>query len=69
MVCREVGALAKGRAEWGRRGARTGIYLCRSPRSRRFSLDLGIRRMSNACSGEPGEVPDEEVNAQLGNPG
>jgi len=25
--------------------------------------------MSNACSGEPGEVPDEEVNAHLGNPG
>ena len=25
--------------------------------------------MSNACSGEPGEVPDEEVNAHLGNTG
>src|SRR5262245_35965755 len=27
------------------------------------------RRVSNACSGEPGEIPDEEVNARLGNPG
>jgi Domain of unknown function (DUF4440) len=26
-------------------------------------------RVSNACSGEPGEVPDNEVNAHLGNPG
>jgi hypothetical protein len=69
MVRREVGGLAKGRAEGGRRGARTGIRLCRSPRSHRFSLDMGMRRVSNACSGEPGEVPDEEVNAQLGNPG
>jgi hypothetical protein len=25
--------------------------------------------VSNACSGEPGEVPDIEVNAHLGNPG
>jgi hypothetical protein len=25
--------------------------------------------VSNACSGEPGEIPDEEVNAHLGNPG
>jgi hypothetical protein len=28
-----------------------------------------MRRVSNACLGEPGEVPDEEVNAQPGNPG
>jgi hypothetical protein len=37
--------------------------------SRRFSLITGMRPVSNACSGEPGEVPDEEVNAHLGNPG
>ena len=24
---------------------------------------------SNASSGDPGEVPDDEVNAHLGNPG
>jgi hypothetical protein len=69
MVCREVGALAKGRAEGGRRRARTGICLCRSPRSRDFSLEMGMRRVSNACSGEPGAIPDEAVNAQLENPG
>ena len=28
-----------------------------------------MRPVSNACSGEPGEVPDDEVNAHLGNPG
>ena len=36
---------------------------------RRFSLDAGMRRVSNVCSGEPGEVPDNEVNTHLGNPG
>jgi hypothetical protein len=25
--------------------------------------------VSNACSGEPDEVPDNEVKAHLGNPG
>jgi hypothetical protein len=28
-----------------------------------------MRRVSNASSGEPGEVQDHEVNAHLGNPG
>jgi hypothetical protein len=28
-----------------------------------------MRRVCNACSGEPVEVPDNEVNAHLGNPG
>jgi hypothetical protein len=28
-----------------------------------------MRRGSNASSGDPGEVPDEEINAHLGNPG
>ena len=32
-------------------------------------LDTGMRPVSNACSREPGEVPDNEVNAHLGNPG
>jgi hypothetical protein len=35
----------------------------------RFFLDMGMRWVSNACSGEPGEVPSDEVNAHLGNPG
>jgi hypothetical protein len=34
-----------------------------------FSLDMGMRRVCNARSGGPGEIPDEEVNAQLENPG
>ena len=34
-----------------------------------FSLDTGMRPASNASSAEPGEVPDNEVNAHLGNPG
>ena len=41
----------------------------RPPRSRHFSLDTGTRRVSNARSGEAGDVPDDEVNAHLGNPG
>ena len=32
-------------------------------------LDTGIRPESNASSGEPVEVPDDEVIAHLGNPG
>ncbi len=28
-----------------------------------------MRPVSNACSGEPGEFPDDEVNAHLENPG
>jgi hypothetical protein len=32
-------------------------------------LDTGMRPVSNACSEGVGEVPDDEVNAHLGNPG
>jgi hypothetical protein len=42
---------------------------CRPPRSCRFFLDTVMRRGSNASSGGPGEVPDNQVNAHLGNPG
>jgi hypothetical protein len=31
-------------------------------------IDTGMRCVSNASSGEPGVVPDGEVNAHLGNP-
>ena len=34
-----------------------------------FSLDTGMRPVSNACPGKSGEVSDVEVNAHLGNPG
>ena len=37
--------------------------------SRRFSFDPAMRPVSNACSGEPREVPDAEVNPHRGNPG
>jgi len=37
--------------------------------SRGFSLDTGIGPVSNGGSCEPGEVPDDEVNDQMGNPG
>ena len=63
------GSLAEKRVERGRRGVRPGIRLCRPLQSRRFFLDKGMRPVSNACSGEPGEVPDDEVNAHLGNLG
>jgi hypothetical protein len=37
-----------------------------SLRSRRFFLDPGMRPVYPACSGELGEVPDNEDNAHLG---
>lgn len=64
MVCREV-------RETGRRTSRrgqSGHPACRPRRSYRFFFDAGMRPVSNACSGEPDEVPDREVNAHLGNP-
>ena len=33
------------------------------------SLDTGMWRVSKVSSGEPGEAPDNEVNAHPGNPG
>ena len=60
---------SEGRAEGGRRDARTGLHLADRSESRRFSLDTGMRPVSNACSGGVGEAPDDEVNAHLGNPG
>ena len=38
------------------------------PSSRRLSLDTGMRPPLTVCSGEPGEVPDDAVNAHLGDP-
>jgi hypothetical protein len=47
-----------------------GYPACRPLRSSPiFFLDSGMPPMPNACSGEPGEVPDDEVNAHLRNPG
>ena len=41
---------------------------CLPPSSRRLSLDTGMRPPLTVCSGEPGEVPDDAVNAHLGDP-
>ena len=65
MVRREVRMTGQGTSRRGPSG-----HPARRPlRSRRFSLDTGLRPVSDACSGEPREVPDNEVNAHLGNPG
>jgi hypothetical protein len=68
MVRGEQRGPCRERVERGRRGVRPGIRRCRPRRSRRFFLDAGMRLMSNTCLGEPDEVPDNEVNAHLGNP-
>ena len=52
----------------GRRGARTGIRLADRSDLAVF-LGHGNAHVSNACSGEPGEVPDNEVEAHPGNLG
>ena len=69
MVRRDVRETGRGTSRRRRSERPVGHPACRPRRFRHFSLDTGMRRVSNACSGEPGEVPDEEVNAQLGNPG
>ena len=45
------------------------VRLADRSESHRFSLDSGMRPVSNGCTGEPGEVPDDELNAHLGNAG
>ncbi len=69
MVCREA-------RETGRRTSHReptthpdGPPACRPRQSRRLLLDPGMRLVSNACSEDPDEVPDNKVNAHLGNPG
>src|SRR5215208_5206076 len=66
------GMLAQGVATWrfrtGPLGRSDGHRACRPLRIRRFPLDTAMPRVSNACSGEPGEVPDNEVNAHLESP-
>ena len=69
MVRREVRETGRGTSRRGPSGRPDGHPARRPLRSRRVFLDTGMRPLSNACSGEPGEYPDSEVNAHLGNPG
>jgi hypothetical protein len=69
MVCREVRGAGRGTSRRGPSGHWDGHPACRPLRSRRPSFDTGMRRECNASSGEPDEIPDNEVNAHLGNPG
>jgi hypothetical protein len=69
MVCREIRGTGRGTSRRGPSGHSNDDPACRPLRSRRFSFDAGMRRVCNASSGEPVEVPDNEVNAHLGNPG
>src|SRR5262249_55197368 len=61
--------MAGGLVEGGRQCARTGIRLADRSESRRFTLDTGIRPVSNAHRGEQGNIPDAGVNTHQGNPG
>ena len=68
MVRGEVRGTGRGTSRTGPSGRLFRRLACRPPQTRRFSLDTGMRPVSNACPGESGEVPDVEVNAHLGNP-
>ena len=68
MVCREVREVGRSTSPRGPSGHSDGHPACRPLRPRRFSFDAGMRQVSNACSGEPVEVVDGEVNTHLGNP-
>lgn len=69
MVCHEVGVTGRGTIRRRPSGRPDGHPARRPLRICRFSLDAGMRRVPNESSGEPDEIPDNEVNAHLGNPG
>jgi hypothetical protein len=69
MVCHEVMVIGRGKSRRCPRARPVGYPACRPLRIFHFSLDSGMRPMSHVFSGEPGEVPESEVNAHLGNPG
>ena len=69
MVCREASETGRRTSHGGPSRHPDGPPACRPRQSRRLLLDPGMRLVSNACSGEPDEVPDNKVNAHLGNPG
>ena len=67
MVRREVGETGRGTSRTGPPGRSVEHPACRPLRSRRFFLNTSIRPVSNASSGESGEVPEDVVDAHLGN--
>jgi hypothetical protein len=69
MVRRELRRPVKNRVVGRPSGRPIGHPARRPPISPAYPLDSGIRPESNASSGDSGEVPDDEVNAHLGNPG
>jgi hypothetical protein len=69
MVCREARETGRRTSHRGPSRNPDGPLACRPGQSRLLLLDQGMRLVSNACSGEPDEVPDNKVNAHLGNPG
>jgi hypothetical protein len=66
MIRREVRGAGRGTSRGGRRGVKSGIQLVDCSESRRFSFDAGKRSLSNASSGEPGAVPNNEVRHSFG---
>ena len=68
MVRLEVGETGRGRADRGHRGLLSGIQPAGRTDFIDCLFDMGIRPVSNACSGKLGEVTDDEVNGHLGNP-
>ena len=69
MVRHEVRATGRRMSRGEPSGCPIGHPARRLLRISPIPFDTGTRRASNACSGEPGEVPDHEVDACLGNPG
>src|SRR5262249_40686155 len=69
MVRPEVRATGQGTSRREPSGHPDGHPACRPLRISRFFFDTGMRRVCNACTGEPGEAPDNEVDAHLGNLG
>src|SRR5262249_34979118 len=68
MVRLEVGETGRGRADRGHRGLLSAIRPADRADFSDYPFDLGIRPVSHTCSGKPGEVADDEVDAHLGNP-
>lgn len=69
MVRRELREAGQGTSRRGPPGRPVGPPAGRPLQIRRFFFDTGMRPVSDACSRAPGEAPDNEVDAHLGNPG